>query len=84
MRMRRIRGRIDFDCAFDIRYVEMTTTGKRFPPIPQHLAAVQRDAAKTRVRMAAFLAAAGKAFFSVREAELAGAGASAGSARNPG
>ena len=34
---------------------------------------VQRDAAKTRVRMAAFLAAAEKAFFSVREAELASA-----------
>ena len=33
---------------------------------------VQRDAAKTRVRMAAFLAAAEKAFFSVRQAELAG------------
>ena len=32
---------------------------------------VRRDAARTRVRMAAFLAAAEKAFFSVREAELA-------------
>ena len=41
---------------------------------------VQRDAAKTRVRMAAFLAAAEKAFFSVREAELAG-GARPGRAR---
>ena len=33
---------------------------------------VQRSAAKTRVRMTAFLAAAEKAFFSVRAAELAG------------
>jgi DNA-binding GntR family transcriptional regulator len=33
---------------------------------------VQRDAAKTRGRMAAFLAAAEKAFFSVRKAELIG------------
>jgi DNA-binding GntR family transcriptional regulator len=34
-------------------------------------ALVRRDAAKTRVRMAAFLAAAEKAFFKVREAEMA-------------
>jgi DNA-binding GntR family transcriptional regulator len=34
---------------------------------------VQRDAAKTRVRMAAFLSDAEKAFFSVRAAELAAA-----------
>ena len=36
-----------------------------------HEVLVQRNAAKTRVRMAAFLAAAEKAFFSVRAAELA-------------
>jgi DNA-binding GntR family transcriptional regulator len=38
-----------------------------------HEVLVRRDAAKTRVRMTAFLAAAEKAFFSVRAAELAGA-----------
>jgi hypothetical protein len=37
-----------------------------------HEVFVRRDAAKTRVRMAAFLAAAENAFFSVRKAELAG------------
>jgi DNA-binding GntR family transcriptional regulator len=37
-----------------------------------HEVLVRRDAAKTRVRMAAFLAAAENAFFSVRKAELAG------------
>jgi DNA-binding GntR family transcriptional regulator len=37
----------------------------------------RRDAAKTRLRMAAFLAAAENAFFSVRKAELAGTARSA-------
>lgn len=41
----------------------------------------QRSAPKTRARMAAFVAAAEKAFFSVREAELAGGGALRQSAR---
>lgn len=42
---------------------------------------VERSPSKTRTRMAAFLAAAEKAFFSVRQAELAGAAAPAPAAQ---
>jgi DNA-binding GntR family transcriptional regulator len=46
-----------------------------------HAVLVRRDAAKTRVRMAAFLAAAERAFFSVRQAEMASGGTPARRAR---